>query len=234
MKPFFIILSCFLLASCISPAINLNQQTKKKLLILEQRPVTDEFVIYEILSLQVADLSKYIGGYPPTFKNNKARQTIYQKWLNIIANAEHYAETTENKESAFYILAELYRLGFNMDVLGSVEKAQQNLKACLKTFPKSKQCHLSASFLYLAIGEPYLDKAEQNLAFLRHTFLPKTNSDTEAGYIFLYLLRSEKQNALKQLNLFIKSFPKHPRTPTFQKLKNKLESNHSNIIKVTL
>lgn len=210
------------LTACSNNEVRLNHAIQTEVLALEQNPITDELVNYEILVLQIIDLNKYLGHYPSQIKDQNQRLQIYHKWLNIVANAENYAKRTKDKEKVLYILSELYRQGHNMGVLGSKEKAQQNIETCLQQFKASIQCHLSASFFYLSLGDDYLDQAEKSLRFLRKYYLPHADADTEAGYVILYLLRSEKKKILAQIERFIKNFPYHTRTPSFKKMKAEL------------
>ena len=111
-----------------------------------------------------------------------------------------------------------------MDVIGSAEKALSNLKICLKKYEKSIPWNLSASYLYLSIGESYLGEAEKSLATLREQFSPKKNAEVEAGYVMLYLFQRNNLKAKSQIDQFIKDFPNSERVEKFSRIKAGLDS----------
>ncbi len=168
-------------------------------------------------------MNAYIGQYPPRFKDEAERQTIYEKWLLLVAEAEAYANVNKGTEISFYLLSELYRQGHNMDVERGAEKSIENVEACLKTYTKSVPCNQSASYLYLSIGVDYLGKAEKSLSILRQHYGSDLNEEVEGGYVFLYLYQQDFSKAIEQIKLVVKTFPNSPRTKFFNMLLPDLE-----------
>lgn len=171
------------------------------------------------LHKQVRALNDYIGGYPPRFKDENERQEIYTQWLDLVSDAEAFARSAPGEEKTYYILAELYRQGHNMDVKGSGARAQTYLNSCLASFPASVSCNFSATYFYLSVGAGFLDNAENSLKALRTHFAPELNSEVEAGYVYLYIYRKDVDKARKQIDKFIRSFPHSERMQEFSDIK---------------
>lgn len=188
-----------------------------KSVTLEEPPKT-----FVELEREVRSLNFYIGGYPPRFASEAERETIYEKWLSLVAEAEAFAKVNAGSEKSLYLLSELYRQGHNMDVKGSAEKTIENLDVCLANNNRSVLCNLSASYFYLSIGPKYLDKAERSLSILRQDFSPDLSEEVEAGYVFLYLFRQNVAMAREQIDSFIMNFPNSPRVSEFAKIKENL------------
>ena len=141
-------------------------------------------------------LNKFVGSYPPRFRDENQRNEVYEHWLTLISDAEAHSPASSDKEKRYYILAELYRQGHNMDVGGSAERANENLEHCLSSFPNSVSCNLSATYFYLSVGS-HLGQVEKSLNILREHYHPKLYSEVEGGYVFLYLYQRDVANSEK-------------------------------------
>ena len=192
--------------------------------VFELNPVTIQAptMTFSEIKSQVGALNKYIGSYPPRFKNDTVREVIYKKWLSLVSEAEAFNSKHPNSEKSLYLLSELYRQGHNMDVKGSAEKALNNLNSCLSLFRYSVPCNFSASYFYLSIGPNYLDKAEQSLSILKQHYAPHPNEEVEAGYVFLFLYRQNIPMVKKQIDSFTKSFPNSRKVAAFANIKENL------------
>lgn len=232
MKILTIFLLFFASGGCFAKSAKIpGTNVDEKALELKISQLTKPSLNFEELEKEVSNFNNYIGSYPPRFSSNKERDSIYKKWLSITSEAEAFAKDNPETEQALYILSELYRQGHNMDVIGSAEKALSNLKHCLTKYEKSIPCNLSASYLYLSIGEGYLGAAEKSLEILRKQFSPKKNAEVEAGYVMLYLFQRNNIKAKIQIDQFISEFPNSERVEHFLKIKeslgNKIELKNS-------
>ena len=176
-------------------------------------------------------LNYYIGGYPPRFSSEKERDDIYSKWTELISEAEYWAKIEKN-EKTLYLLADLYRQGHNMDIIGSGDLAINNINLCLNKYPKSIPCHFTSMYFNLSAGEAFLGKGKESLDFLREYYGANKNPDIEAGYIHYYMLMRDNESAKEQIKRFIKIFPKHRDGKFFEDilpaLDNKIEINKDN------
>jgi len=178
----------------------------------------------------IEHMNTYIGSYPPRFTSEAHRQDIYEKWLVLISEAEAYFAANQGAENAYYVRAELYRQGHNMDVEGSAAKAFENIDACLKAYKTSVACNFSAQYFYLSIAPVRLKEAENSLSFLRGHFKPNLEPEVEAGYVYLYLFAQDYDRAAAQINAYISAFPETRRAAEFKEILSALKSNNVKIV----
>lgn len=204
---------------------------------ISEKTFAMDITTLEAPSLSLAELvdgiefmNAYIGSYPPRYKSEAHRQEIYEKWLVLIAEAEAYYEANQEAENAYYVRAELYRQGHNMDVAGSADKAFENIEACLKNYKTSVACNFSAQYFYLSIAPVCLEEAEASLAILREHFKPNLVPDVEAGYVFLYLFAQDYDRAAAQINIYIGAFPETRRAGEFKKILSAIKTNNVKMV----
>jgi len=168
-------------------------------------------------------LTAAIGHYPPTYKDEADRESIYAEWSALLLCAEALP-AGRHAEDRFALLAELYRQGHNLDVRGAGERAASNLQECLVEFPDSVTCNLTASYFYLSV-EPtpeHIAIAERSLTVLREQALPGYSDDAEAGFVFLFLYRRDEEGARAQIARYLELFPNGARAGDFRKMRDHL------------
>lgn len=185
------------------PGTNLNEKSLPLTIIKRKAPLLS----LEKLLEENNKINDYIGMYPPRLYSENQRNIIYKRWIDLVSDAEYYF--LSQNEQAIYLLADLYRQGHNMDVIGSFDRANKILQICLSKDPKSLSCHSTSVYLYLSSGPDVLYKAEESLIFLRRHFAPKLNSAVESAYVTLYLHKRDAKNAKIQIKKFIDIFPNH-------------------------
>ncbi len=224
MKSLLLLLVAIASSTCFAkPAKIPGTDIDEKILELTILEITEPTFTFDEFKEKISYFDYYIGGYPPRFKSDEERDFVYNEWLKVVSEAEAFGKKNPETENAWFILSELYRQGHNMDVKGSAEKARANLVGCLKEFRKSIPCNLSASYLYLSIGEKYLGDAEKSLRILRQEFLPNKNAEVEAGYVLLYIYKKNNKMAKKQIDQFISEFPNSNRVRDFTEIRKGLE-----------
>lgn len=181
----------------------------------------DLSLTFEELDEEVNRLNPTIGMYPPRFSSENHRQEVFVTWLELVDEAQRF-HSQQKQEKTFYMLTELYRMGYNMQVPGSGENALQHLTDCLQMYPTSVACNFSATYFYLTAGRYYLGDAEKSLQQLRKHYLPGLNHEVESGYVFLYLFRQDSQKAKKQIEFFIDAFPDSHQADEFTQIKKAL------------
>jgi len=162
-----------------------------------------------------------IGRYPPQIESEQDREVIYEAWSGILLSAQAWPEGEgRDEEARLYLLAELYRQGHNLDVLGAAELADESLMRCLDLFPTSRACNLSASYFYLSVihTSDVAKKAEKSLATLRSEAIPGYDEEAEAGYVFLHLYQRDTERAREQMERFIELFPESARAEDFRRM----------------
>jgi hypothetical protein len=168
-------------------------------------------------------LTSVIGRYPPRFVDEAHRESTYTRWAEAIACAEALP-LDRHEEGRLFLLAELYRQGHNLDVIGAGEKAAYNVDRCLVAFPASTVCNTTASYLYLSVEptEERLASAERSLATLRQLALPGYSDDAEAGFVFLYIYRRDPERVRGQIARYLELFPGTSRADDFRKIRDHL------------
>jgi len=171
----------------------------------------------------VDQLRPIIGRYPPVFRDAAQRDAIYEQWSETVLSAEAL-DPQEAEETRLSLLAELYRQGHNLDVLGAAERAESNIDRCLSAYLFSRQCNLSASYFYLsvAVTPEALAKAERSLVILRARAGPALDEETEAGFALLYLFKRDPERARAQIEYFLETFPSSSRVRDFQSILDNL------------
>jgi hypothetical protein len=168
-------------------------------------------------------LTAVIGRYPPKYVDEAHREATYAEWSAFLQCAEAIP-ADRDPEKRFYLLAELYRQGHNMDVVGAAEKAASNLDACLQAYPRSIACNATASYFYLSIQPTpeSLAIAERSLTVLREESLPELSEDAEAGFVFLRLYERDPAATRAQIDRYLAHFPVGERADAFRKIREHL------------
>lgn len=194
------------------PAASVDVQTipSGKVLPMPEAPRAAPTRTKQALAAGINGLNATIGGYPPKFESDVHRARTYQLWSDLLADTMAYEATEGWSEASYFHLAELYRQGHNMDVLGSAGEAERNIEACIAAFPKSKPCHFSSIYFYLSIQPDFASRAERSLTFLRAALAPTVDLNVERHYIILYLYQEKLPEALAQMEHYLATFPDAP------------------------
>jgi hypothetical protein len=174
----------------------------------------------------VDGLNPSLGGYPPRFADEADRERVYAEWCDLLLDARALSPVLATEEHRLLLLAELYRMGHNMDVIGAAELAAETVAECLGVAPRSVGCHRSNSFLMLQAGWPdgsHLDRAEASLEVLREELGPEPDEQTEAGFVYLYVYRLDNAAAQRQIDFYLERFPSSPRAEKFRQLRRGLD-----------
>lgn len=169
---------------------------------LDATPATPEQLIG-----MLGSLNRFIGTYPPQFKSDADRAKVYTLWDAALQKAWLLEKSAPAAEKTQFILSELYRQGHNMDIIGAGKRAMTTVDGCIKAYPDSQLCHLSAAYLYLSINPTLVPKAEASLLRLRQLAAPRIHSEAERGLVFVYLQTGRNQMALAQLDSVIAREP---------------------------
>jgi tetratricopeptide (TPR) repeat protein len=162
---------------------------------------------YDEIRAAAASLDQYVGSYPLRFPSDAVRDQVDAKWQSTMKQAWAFEKKHGRTEQTLHLLAELYRQGHNMDVENTAANALEVIDECLKRFPESINCHLSASYFYLSINPKYAPKGQASLLWLRARLAPEVNEDVERGLIFAYLYQKRPLEALAQAEYFLQHYP---------------------------
>ena len=177
---------------------------------------------FESVDADVAALQASIGRYPPVFKSEEHREETYTRWSRALVAARSLDTAGDRLERKLYLLSELYRQGHNLDVVGAAPEALTTVERCIEMYPRSRPCHLSASYFYLSTaGMPSrLERAERSLTVLRELAAPSLDDDAEAGFVWLALYREDGAEASRLIDRYLIAFPQSPRAEMFRKIQS--------------
>lgn len=158
----------------------------------------------------INELSPTIGSYPPKIESQVEKQFVYNQWADAFVDAMAFNKKLGDSERVLWTGAELARQGHNIDVDNASYVAMGLLERCLRQFPNSQLCHQSSAEFYSSVRptDTTLAKLERSLVFLRKQTAKKPQERVEEKFISLYAERGEKQSAIKQIDRFLKLFPK--------------------------
>lgn len=185
------------------------------------------FTSAEALLPQIESLYPKIGGWPPAYSSSNERRSLYARWTRLLNVARVLYAQERGSEPSRYALAELYRLGHNLDVTEAGEEAQRAFRACIDAYAETIACHFTAIRYYLAVAPLQLDLAEQSLAALRARMSPEFNEEVERGYAFLHVYRHDKIAAGRQIADYLALFPQSPMAPTFRLMQQALREGRA-------
>ena len=175
----------------------------------------------------IGSLNRYLGSYPPRFRDAEQREEIYKKWVEIQSDVVAYHRNAGDTQQALLYMAEIHRQGHNMDVRGAAEKADAALTSCTQKYDRFAACHHSATYFYLSIGPKYLHKAKHSLDKLRTIYAPQRNQEVESGYVFYYIYKQDKAKALAQIEFYLTEFPDGARVKDFTVFQRELQKTQS-------
>lgn len=183
------------------------------------------------LEAETAALSALAGGYPVRLEDTAQKREAYARWLEALLDARAYLKSEGETERVLTVLAKLYRQGHNMDVEGAGSLAVESVDFCLAKYPRSRNCHFAAAYLFLVVSpEPqYLTKAENSLKILQNSYMPKAREDVEDALVYLYAYQRKNAAALKQIDRYLAIFPKAAKRETFLRLKAALKEKRQDI-----
>lgn len=161
----------------------------------------------EQLHHQMQQLNATIGSYPPQFESTQQQEYVQQVWSVTLRQALNLSKTTPPSTDTLALLANLYRQGHNMDVVGMASKAHQTIQTCLAQDLNHVGCNFAASYFYLSVNPQAAPMGEQALLRLKAHFAPAYNPEVERGLVMAYLFQKRQADSLKQLEVLMAHDP---------------------------
>jgi len=184
-----------------------------------------EYPRRSLAELEGAAVALYpvLGAYPPRFADARHREQVYAVWAELALDADAIPRG-EQPERRLFLLAEVYRLGHNLDVTGAGERADGYLDACLSRYPESSRCNRSAAWFYLSVvpTPARLAQAERSLTLLRAQAAPEPSENAEAGFVFLAIARRDAPGARAQIDRYLRLFPDSARANDLRRMRDHL------------
>lgn len=203
MKVWSSLLLVLALISSVTHAIEYPEHDPQKILTVSQN-VSGQTVYgldMHYMDRMLNDLSRHVGHYPPSFDSADQRRRVSQDLNGLLGILD---VLLKDKRLSLQILlrsAIANRMGHNLDIPGSAEKAEQQFQALLQAEPGAPQGNYQFGIFLAETGRlgqsiPYLEKA---LAM----------GIEEANYSLgmAYLGTGNKQAALVRLREYLKTEP---------------------------
>lgn len=178
-------------------AINMDQ-----LLIQKEQGAT---INLQYLQDRIEELSKNAGTYPTQFDTDEDKIAATQEVQALLEIAKTMTEASD-EPSTLYLSMQIARIGHNLDIKGAAEQAISYADRFIEKTPDDSTGYFfMGAFLSEAgkvkEGRPYLDKA-----------LELGNEAARWSIAMSYLFEGKTEEALNELKLYQKSYPKDPRT----------------------
>jgi hypothetical protein len=172
-------------------------------------------------------LVEKLGDYPPRFANEAERDQVYAEWSDMLRDVKTRDwSRAPSKTARLAVLADLYRLGHNLDVAGSAELAEDTFKECLASDAFSIGCNWTRAEFYTSV-EPTSERlmlAEASLDTLRTVLGPQPDRAVEFEYIKLRLMGNDLPGAQAAMDSFLEKFPDEKTSAEIQALQGLLEN----------
>lgn len=159
-----------------------------------------------------------IGSHPPRLRGAQARQQTLQVWTTLVQEARRAARAEAYSSQVRYLLAELYRMGHNLEVADAALWAQTEIHQCLQADPAAVGCHFSRVRYHLSVAPPDLDAAEASLRWLQEHFGLDFNEEVERGFVFLAVYRKQPGLAQRRIDDYFALFPHSAHRAALEKL----------------
>jgi len=167
-----------------------------------------------------------LGDYPPRVASEAERDKLYAEWTDMLRDTKTRDWSQARSQTArLAVLADLYRMGHNLDVDGSAERTDDCLKECLARDAFSVGCHWTRAQFYLSI-EPTSDRlmlAEASLDTLRRVLGPEPDRAVEFEYVKLRLMSRDVPGAQAAMDSFLQKFPDERNSQQLKDLQKALD-----------
>lgn len=161
----------------------------------------------ETIELNTRDLYSSLGSWPPHFNSEGHKIEIFDRWKRLVEMAQRvYEERHDLEERCLCLLADLFRMGHNMDVQNSAQNAFQAINICLGKYPNSIKANLIAAYFFVSLNPQASKQGETCLLKLRDLFKPEVNPEVERWYLFAQLSQNKIGQALTQADYFLATF----------------------------
>jgi tetratricopeptide (TPR) repeat protein len=188
-------------------------------MFFRKKPNFDE----QLKQLQ-ADLTYFIrpiGGWPPRIANASELQDIKKRWHKAFDMAQSLLKQRPDSLETKYVLAELLRMGHNIDVANAAQASQTLFLEIIKANPNHYKAYLSLASLYISVDVQAAPRAEQLFLKAKDLAAPKVIPDIYQGLGFTCLYQNKTSDAITYFQKYLQLQP----NPDIQKLLGEITSD---------
>lgn len=195
----------YTLQDAVKKSVDTNGQTKYS-------------IDMRVFDYYLKKISAYADNYPPQFANDEERNEIHNKLTDLINMLEIIGKTQQRNPNFLYRASHANKLGHNMDIQGSSQRAKNYYSTLLDIFPDNPKINFTyAQFLvstsaYHFESIPYFEKALE--------------LGIEHAKFSLGLLYAEQGNTKKGLKILQEYSRNYPKNSYVQKVIKAIESGN--------
>lgn len=146
-----------------------------------------------------------IGGWPPNAQVATELSETKMLWQQDCTHAEALLQEHPSSLQAMLILANLLRMGHNIDIAGAAQRAEALFKKVLAADPKNHQAMLSLARLYLNTNPQFAPEAERLLLDAESLVSPTLTPEIHRGLAFANLDQAKHEQAVCYFEKYLQS-----------------------------
>jgi cytochrome c-type biogenesis protein CcmH/NrfG len=148
--------------------------------------------------------TRMIGGWPTLIKTSQELQEVTKRWNTTYHQAEALLKQHPESVDVQFILADLLRMGHNIDIQGAAQASVQLLRHIIEATPNHFQAHYCLASLYVSVGPQMAPLAEKFFLKAETLAAPNVRADIYQGLGFACLYQDKILNALEYFEKYLK------------------------------
>ncbi len=137
-----------------------------------------------------------IGGWPTRIRNAEEGREVRKLWEKAFKDADALVKQCPDSLDAQFLVADLLRMGHNIDVPGAAQASHDLLQAICKANPTHFDAHYSLAALYIAIDPNAAPLAEKYFLKAEALAAPRVVADIYQGLGFACLYQQKFPEAI--------------------------------------
>jgi hypothetical protein len=190
------------------PHAQLSNETTHESTPSQAAPAKD---VLRELSLERQFLNSIIGGWPTRISNDREALMIRERLDRAVSLAEELVQTDSAAPGPRVLLADLLRMGHNIDVPGAAEASQQLLTDVLRTDPHDAEAHYTLAGLYVCVKPEVAPLAEKHFLEAERFAGQQVNPDTYQGLGLACVYQKKVAEAISYFEKYLRLVGDVPR-----------------------
>ncbi|HXD11088.1 MAG TPA: hypothetical protein VN653_13570 [Anaerolineales bacterium] len=155
------------------------------------------------LRLELKYFNSIIGGYPTKIRNVTEARQVRIRWNKTQLLVEKLLQEKPNSLEVKIALADLLRMGHNIDVSGAAQASDQLLKEIIKTNPSNFDAYYCLAKMYVTLDPKLAHDAESYFLKAENSAAPNVVSDIYQGLGFACLYQEKTSEAIGYFEKFL-------------------------------
>ncbi|MDQ3007511.1 MAG: hypothetical protein M3R47_19265 [Chloroflexota bacterium] len=154
-------------------------------------------------SLELKYFNSIIGGYPTKIRNATEAKQVRIRWNKAKLLVEKLLQEKSNSLEVKIALADLLRMGHNIDVAGAAQASDQLLKEIIRTNPSNFDAYYCLAKMYITIDPKLAPTAESYFLRAENLAAPNVVADIYQGLGFACLYQEKTSEAIRYFEKFL-------------------------------